>query len=72
MSRIGAIMSMAAALTRMAAVGGAINLVPVEEVRPLFSPSMWHGGGGRFDPRIPYSRRSSQRQRRKLRRRGVR
>lgn len=69
MSRLSAVLSIAAALTPSAAVGDAVKLVPVEEVRPLL-PAAWNWE--RFDPRVPYSRRSSQRQRRKLRRRGAR
>lgn len=71
MSRLAAVLSIAAALAPSAAVGNAVKLYPVEEVRPLSAAALW-GGDGRYDARIPYSRRSSQRQRRKLRRRGGR
>jgi len=42
-----------------------------EERRPIPPPSYWTSDG-RYDPRIPYSHRSSQRRRRKLARRGAR
>lgn len=67
-SNLRALVALAAAIpiTAHAAV------VQPEEHRPLYPTSMLWGGDGRYDPRIPYSRRSSQRERRKLLRRGAR